>query len=186
MSTENSPFESAERRIDFDLELPEYMREELSRPFGPVFQETELSEYLSDCDQIIAVGDMVCATLVKRGIVPKMMIYDCRTERGPCDVSCEIMENAPGKSVTVDNTAGKLTAMLWNAVADSLESGNITKIRVVGEEDLASLAAIMLADTGDCVIYGIPNEGITVIRTDSEIKSQVKTLLERMRSGRLE
>lgn len=184
MSTESSPFESDDGTITIDLDLPEFLRETLSKPFGPVVTEDELKRYIDDCDRVIAVGDIVTETLIRKNILPHVMIVDFQTRRGPFEEIRDTLRKVDAETITVANPPGKLTAELWNAVAKSIGSARRTKIIVSGEEDLASLAAIMLSDRGDCVIYGIPDEGIAVIRIDAEIRKKAKDILEQMISGR--
>jgi GTP-dependent dephospho-CoA kinase len=185
MSTGNLPFVSADRTISADLELPDDIRDDLAKPYGPILSEEDLAGHIRGCRRVFAIGDMVNVSLVRMGIDPDVMIFDYHTQRGPCEEETkEILKRVEGVSIKVTNPQGKLTADLWNAIAKSTKSAKKTKIEVKGEEDLAALACIELADTGDCVIYGIPNEGISVIRIDENIKSVVSSLLSRMRTGR--
>jgi len=182
MSTGSMPFASADGTIAVDLLLPDELRAELAKPYGPVLNEVDLAGHLRGCRKILAIGDMVGASLVKMGIEPDLMIYDYRTERGPCDEDTKsLLRKVEGMNMKVDNPPGRLTAELWNAVAKAIKTGKKTKIEVLGEEDLASLACIVLGDAGDCVIYGIPNQGISVIRIDDEIKRTVGDIVSRMR-----
>jgi uncharacterized protein (UPF0218 family) len=175
------PFASADGTIAVDLLLPDELRAELAKPFGPVLNEVDLAGHLRGCRRIMAIGDMVGASLVKMGIEPDLMVYDNRTERGPCDEETKgLLRKIEGASMKADNPPGKLTAELWNAVNKAIKAAKKTKIEVSGEEDLASLACIELGDAGDCVIYGIPNQGISVIRIDDEIKRNIGDILSRM------
>jgi len=183
MSTGSLPFVSADGTIAVDLSLPDELRAELAKPYGPVLNEVDLAGHLRGCHRILAIGDMVSESLVKMEIESDLLVFDNRTERGPCgEETKNLLRKADGANVKVENPSGKLTAELWNAVAKALKAGKKTKIEVSGEEDLASLACIELGDAGDCVIYGIPNQGISVIRIDENIKATVGGLLSRMRS----
>lgn len=185
MSTGSLPFVSADRTISADLELPDDLRGELAKPYGPILSEEDLAGHIRGCRRVFAIGDMVNASLVRMGIEPDIMIFDYHTQRGPCEEETkEILKSVEGANIKVTNPQGKLSADLWNAIAKSTKSVRKTKIEVKGEEDLASLACIELADMGDCVIYGIPNEGISVIRIDEDIKRIVSNLLSRMRASK--
>ena len=176
---------SADRTISADLELPDDLRDELAKPYGPILTEEGLAGHIRGCRRVYAIGDMVNASLVRMGIDPDIMIFDYHTQRGPCDEETkELLKRVEGVNIKVTNPQGKLTSELWNAIAKSTKSQKKTKIEVKGEEDLASLACIELADTGDCVIYGVPNEGISVIRIDEDIKRIVGSLLSRMRASK--
>lgn len=180
MSTESLPFESDDGTISVDLILPESMRELLAKPFGPVVNEEELSNQLLGCGRIFTVGDIVTATFIGKGKPPDVMIFDCKTKRGPFEEIKEVLRGVEGRNVTVTNPPGKLTAELWNAIAKAIGSERRTKIYVRGEEDLASLVCVRLGSMGDCVIYGIPDEGIAIIRIDSGIREKVRDVLGQM------
>lgn len=181
MSTGDLPFVSDDGTISLDLGLPESLREKLARPAGSVSSEDGLSERLAGCGRLISVGDMVTVTLVKNGLIPDIAVIDYRTRRGPCDrKSREILSGMQSETVRVENPAGVITADLWNAIARAMRHTSKTKIEVAGEEDLAALACIELADKGDCVIYGIPNQGISTIRIDEEIKREIRAVLGQM------
>lgn len=184
MSTGSLPFVSADGTISADLELPESLRSELAKPYGPILVEEDLAGHLRGCRKIIAIGDMVNVSLAKMGIQPDIMIFDYHTQRGPCqEETKKALRETEGSFIKVTNPPGKLSAELWNAIARSLKTDKVVKIEVKGEEDLASLACIELGDSGDCVIYGIPNEGITVIRIDEDIRRVVSGILSRMQPG---
>ena len=184
MSTGNSPCVSADGTISTDLELPDGLRAELARPYGPVSAEEDLAGHMRGCGRVFAIGDMVNMSLARMGIEPDIMIFDYCTQRGPCeDEVREALRRIEATTVKVTNPKGVLTAELWNTIAKSVRSEIRTKIEVRGEEDLASLACIAIADRGDCVIYGVPNEGISVIRVGEDIKKVVGGILSRMRAG---
>jgi len=184
MTTESLPFVSANGALERDLLLPNSLRERLSKPIGPVISAHEVVGHLRGCGKIYAVGDIVTVSLLEAGIEPDVMIYDLRSQRGPCDGEIIAkLRRAPGNTVKVENPPGRLTVDLWKAIFDASRSNRRIKIEVKGEEDLASLACIELADIGDCVIYGIPNEGMSVIRIGEDVKKICRDILMRMKSG---
>lgn len=175
------PFASVDRTISVDLDLPDELRAELAKPYGPILTEEDLAGHLRGCRRVFAIGDMVNISLVRMNIEPDVMVFDYRTERGPlAEDEGAALRKIEVAEIKVDNPPGKLSAELWNAIVKAIRSGKRTKIEVNGEEDLASLACIELGDKGDCVIYGIPNEGITVIRIDEDIKKIAEGILARM------
>ena len=184
MSTGSLPFVSADRTISKDLLLPDSLREELAKPIGPIISSHEVAGYIRGCGRIYSVGDMVTTSLLEVGIEPDIMIFDFKTQRGPCDAdTIRRLHMADGGTIKVENPPGRLTAELWNAIAKSSKSNKSMKIEVKGEEDMASLACIEIADIGDCVIYGIPDEGISAIRIDDEVKKIVRAILLKMTSS---
>lgn len=184
MSTGSLRFVSDNGNISYDLLLPNELRERLSKPFGAVASGERLSECIKNCTRVISVGDIVSWTLLSGGIEPHLIVFDMRTRRGPCD-KLEQHRGAEGVlRLKATNPPGRLSVALWNAIAGALQSRKRTEIEVDGEEDLASLACIYLADPGDCVIYGIPDVGIDIVEVDNEIKEIVAGILREMTVGR--
>jgi len=52
-------------------------------------------------------------------------------------------------------------------------------VKVIGEEDLAGVPAILLSPLGTVVLYGQPQEGIVVVKVTEEKKRQLLQLLDR-------
>ncbi len=51
---------------------------------------------------------------------------------------------------------------------------------VDGEEDLATLPAILYAPLGSAVVYGQPNEGSVLVMVTPEKKKQIENLMKQM------
>ena len=117
-------------------------------------------------EKVIAIGDVVVENLLKVGIEPAMMIVDGRSLREPLGTTIEC-------DITVKNPQSEITAELIEAIKKGYK-----KIFVEGEEDLASLPAILYADKNSLIVYGQPSEGIMVIRPTEENKKKVKKTLE--------
>ena len=69
---------------------------------------------------------------------------------------------------------------LIELIKDSLAGAERIKIVVNGEEDLATLPAILYAPLGSAVVYGQPNEGSVLVEVTLEKKEQIKDLMKRM------
>jgi len=177
-------FVSDDGKISYDLLLPEELRERLSKPFGAVLSGELIGERLKGYARIISVGDMVSWSLLSGGVEPHLVVFDMRTRRGPCDKLKQYRGTEGVLKLKAKNPSGRLSASLWNAVAGALRSRNRTEIEVDGEEDLASLACIYLANPGDCVIYGIPDVGIDIVEVNEETKEIVAGILQQMTIGR--
>jgi uncharacterized protein (UPF0218 family) len=124
-----------------------------------------LKKMLKD-EKVIAIGDVVAENLLKVGIEPAMMIVDGKSLREPIDTTIEC-------DITVKNPQSEITDELIEAIKKGYK-----KIFVEGEEDLASLPAILYADENSVIVYGQPSEGIMVIRPTEENKKKVKKTLE--------
>lgn len=157
--------------------LPDDLRDDLKSPLGPVF--TDVDELLALVDgPLVAVGDVVTATLVRAGRPPDLAVVDGRTERGPVDDG--VADLVPEPDVTVENPAATLAAELVEAVRDGLEAGGPTTVLVDGEEDLAVLPALLLAPTGATVVYGQPGEGMVVVGVYDGVRDRARAWLETM------
>ena len=133
-------------------------------------------------EYIITVGDICTIKINEQVRMPDLSIIDFKTKRD-CPLSAEqrsIMDQIGEKIVNVNNNAGTISDELWNAVKVAISDNVKTRIVVEGEEDLATLAAISLADLGAKVIYGMPDKGMVVVDVNKRSKKRANSLLERM------
>ncbi|MEM4069082.1 MAG: DUF359 domain-containing protein, partial [Thermoplasmatales archaeon] len=65
---------------------------------------------------------------------------------------------------------------------EAIRSKGNTIIEVEGEEDLASIPAIVLAPDGAIVIYGVPDKGIAVYEVGEVLRKSVTDLISTIRS----
>ncbi|MBS3772852.1 MAG: GTP-dependent dephospho-CoA kinase family protein [Candidatus Thermoplasmatota archaeon] len=159
--------------------LPPDKRGMLRQPIGAVLQEDELDGELSR--PLVTVGDMVTATVRRRGVEPDLAVVDYQVERSPCGPRVKQAVQDAGVTVRqVANPAGVITDELWQAIEAGLAGDTSTRIEVDGEEDLASLAAIMLAPLGATVVYGLPSRGIARVTVTEDSKAKVKHVLQDM------
>ncbi|HID73959.1 MAG TPA: DUF359 domain-containing protein [Thermoplasmata archaeon] len=139
---------------------------------GPVVTEDDLPDILSGHDTIITVGDMVTATCLRLGFRPHLVVIDGRTRRGEHpEVVLDSYE-----ILWVTNPPATITPDLWDLVIAGIEQGDVA-IFVVGEEDLASLPAILYAPLGAVVLYGVPDEGVATVVVGPEEKRRVEGVL---------
>ena len=159
------------------LELPEDLRGAFKDPLGPVFTDPE--SLLADAGTpLVAVGDVVTTHLLDAGYRPHVAIIDGRTERERVDES--ISQRLPAADVTVTNPPATLSRGLLDALLDALARDDPTVIEVEGEEDLATLPAILAVPTGGSVVYGQPGEGMVLVPVTDETRSLARDLLTRM------
>lgn len=163
--------------------LPDDMREELREPLGILIREEPPSSIQRlrgliatfSPPMLIAVGDVVAKNIVSAGIEIKIAIIDGRTRRA---------EVGPGRfpgfvPQPLTNPQAHITEAAWEKLGAALTSSKKTVIEVKGEEDLLSIPAVLLAPEGSFVIYGLPGEGMVVVRCDSQAKAHVNDLLAR-------
>jgi hypothetical protein len=171
------------------LSLPSDLRESFKEPLGPVYTDAEA--LLADADRpVIAVGDVVAYHLREAGFRPAAAVIDGRTEREAVDEEIRETLSDPDNRRDVANAPGTLGEPLLTALADAvgdLATGadsavdpDPVTIVVDGEEDLATLPAVLVAPIGATVVYGQPGEGMVRVAVTSDAKAEMRSLLERM------
>lgn len=159
------------------LELPEALRSELKEPLGPI--ETDAPDLLAAAGTpLVAVGDVVTYHLTQAGGRPDLSVFDDRTDRRPLEEG--IGGALPVADRHVENPSATLTDDLLVAIVDGLDAGEPLHVCVNGEEDLATLPAIMAVADGASVVYGQPGEGMVHVRVTPETRDRARDLLLRM------
>jgi|YelNatPaOPRAMG01_1025707.scaffolds.fasta_scaffold06207_9 uncharacterized protein (UPF0218 family) len=164
-------------KFDRDLVIPQEYREFFSRPPDVLVTKESQIEFLFT-KMLITVGDIVTATAVRHKIVPKVAVIDFKTKRN------EPIVPLPSKwerNVKVKNPPGCISVELWNSIDEALRAKGNTLIEVDGEDDLASVPAIILAPEGAIVIYGVPDKGIAVYEVGENLKKNVVNLIQKIR-----
>ncbi|HKJ58699.1 MAG TPA: GTP-dependent dephospho-CoA kinase family protein [Halobacteriales archaeon] len=159
------------------LTLPDDLRGDLKEPWGPVF--TDADALLAEAGgPLIAVGDVVTYHLEAAGREPDVSLVDEMTERSAVD---EDVREALGEAdVAVESPAAALTDDLLEALVEAIDSDGAVRIHVDGEEDLATLPAIVAAPDGASVVYGQPGEGMVLVSVTPETREAAESFLRRM------
>lgn len=160
--------------------LPDELRPRLKEPLGPVHDADEAYETLRKALFVITIGDVTTLEMVERGIEPRVAVVDFKTQREKDDDLRQQLIQVGERTVEVDNPAAEITSELWDALAKAIGEDVPTLIKVTGEEDLATLPAVLLAPEGAFVAYGQPGEGVVTIEVDDETREMVKTILAEM------
>lgn len=163
------------------LRLPASLREALAEPAGPVYTDAEA--LLADAGRpLVAVGDIVTYHLLEAGVTPAVALVDERTERSAVEpaVSARITGASFGVVREVTNPAGTLTADLLSALGEAVRTTDPTLVAVDGEEDLATLPAVLAAPEGGTVVYGQPGEGMVRVAVGRDSTARMRALLGRM------
>jgi uncharacterized protein (UPF0218 family) len=164
--------------------LPEKLRDELKKPLGKLFKEKELLNFIKNEKYIVSIGDLVTYTLLKNNVKPLMCIVDYKTKRKTCSKNIiEIIKSYGDEKIKVENPPGCITNELWDSINDSYKKISIKKIiiEVKGEEDLATLPALILAPNRDVtIIYGMPDKGVVVVKAIEENIIKAKNIINEM------
>jgi uncharacterized protein (UPF0218 family) len=179
--------------------LPEGLRRELAGAFGPIVQSNELVAALEGADIVLAVGDVVSLTLKTLKVTPRLFVCDYQTQRGlpgkggPGAMAAAAKDAANEKTLyelelgswgelafRVRNPAASITREAWDAIRLGLqhEEGPV-RVVVEGEEDLLGIPCFLEAPVGSVVLYGMPDQGVVVVRVDAAFKARVAALLAR-------
>ncbi len=159
---------------DTDLRLEEESREELKKTLGPVVKG-ELPEKYIDKEPLIAVGDVVTDILLGQDIEPDVAIVDGKTRRGEFE-----RDWTEEKTINIRNPPEVIKQESWNAIQDALSSEKPAFIKVDGEEDLLSLAAIALCPLKGLVVYGVPSKGMVINEVSEDIKDKTWEVINKM------
>ena len=169
------------------LTLPDSLRDAFKDPLGPVTtdatallaaSEATRDDYGGDAP-IVAVGDMVTYHLHEAGRVPDVAVVDGQTEREAVREEVEVaLAAADVRRIPVANPAASLSADLLSALAAALADNEPVWIEVTGEEDLATVPAILAAPDGASVVYGQPGEGMVRVPVTPETRVEIRELFE--------
>ncbi len=124
---------------------------------------------------VVAVGDVVSRETLLAKIPVDVRIVDMMTLRK----STESTEYPSKRVFKARNPAGVITMGAWSVVREALSARNAV-VWVEGEEDLLTLPCVLESPDHSIVLYGQPREGLVVVRSSREKKSEVRALLERM------
>lgn len=171
------------------LRMPEDVRGELSKGAGVIvegrdFRETALKtlHLLSECNIVIAVGDVVCRSLIHAGLLPDVCVIDGRTLRRDVSGAEVIGEELFDEVVTVCNPPAHITVEAMDALRRAFSiarKGGRVLVKVEGEEDLLALYALTLVKHGECIVYGMPGKGVGVMTADDELKRYAGRILSK-------
>ncbi len=166
------------------LKLPDEVRQLLKRPLGQLFPNvTAAIERLRQLHppRLIAVGDVVTAELIEGGLRPDVAVVDMKVMRLPADEKTKrAVETFEAKVVRVENQAGTITPGLREALGAAKPP---LKIVVEGEEDLATLPAVLSAPLGSAVVYGQPGEGLVLVEVTEPKRREIEMLLKQFKTS---
>lgn len=163
------------------MKLPLEVRPRLKRPLGELFSSTAKAvERLKQLRpaRLIAVGDVVAADLLAAGLKPDTLVVDFKVMRAPAGEEVkEPIDAFEAKVIKVKNPAGTITPELRRA----LEVTPPVKVIVDGEEDLATIPAVLAAPIGSVVAYGQPDEGMVLVKVTEQKKREFQELFKLFR-----
>lgn len=161
------------------VRLPDAQRGAFKEPLGDVHTEVD-AVLRTGGEPVIAIGDVVTATLVRDDYHPAVAVVDGRTERTAVEPEVRSAVGTIERSISVPNPPATITRELVVAIVTALGADGPVRIDVDGEEDLATLPAILAAPVGATVVYGQPGEGMVAVLVSEQSTSATRDLLRRM------
>ncbi len=148
--------------------LPSYLKKKLRFPFGKLFTNKELIQFLFQHRQefIIAVGDFVAFQLISSRISPDVIIYDLKNKRRRVKGAIRsVIAKFRSRQIIVRNPPSTISNELEKNM-QFIKRGKPAKpvkVLVKGEEDLAALLAVIYAPINSFVLYGMPFKNRAVL-----------------------
>jgi uncharacterized protein (UPF0218 family) len=161
------------------LRLPRELRSAFKDPLGPLYEDPE--HLLVDAGTpVVAVGDVVTYHLNRVGRVPDVAIIDGQTKREAVGETVREATADPETRFEAVNEAGVISEDLLITLRRALADPDPVTIVVDGEEDLATLPAIVAAPVGASVVYGQPDEGMVLVDVTEARREELRALMRRM------
>ena len=162
--------------LQLDTENNDLIKD-LKKPLGKLYPDFEDAiDEIKSSEFLISVGDATFANLTKYELYPNIGIIDNLIQRK--NHTHDVIR--ADHILKADNPAGYLTDDLWETIGQALElsdTGECYVIEVAGEEDLAVLPCILLANPETTILYGQPNEGLVLLKA-RELKNKAQMLID--------
>jgi uncharacterized protein (UPF0218 family) len=164
--------------------MPGDLRNILNQPIGKLLSGDALFKELRQCPHMVSIGDQVTYTLLHHNLLPRIAIVDFIIKRSEYPEEMrKTIQSFGSRVIQVSNPPGCITKELMDALREAFAqelSSLSLRIEVDGEEDLASLAAILLAPNDVTIIYGLPDKGVIVVPATEDNKERVRAVLAKM------
>lgn len=161
--------------------LQEKDREAFRIPLGQVYTSIEDITQLYPKRTIIAVGDVIANALFTTGFQANISIIDGRTRRNEVVESKKLEQT--GKLWQTSNQAGTINQEAVTTLKAALDEYSQTSqkqvIRVLGEEDLLAIPAILLSPLKTIVVYGLFGQGIVLVEVSEQNKHDLYHLFRK-------
>lgn len=167
------------------MRLPESLREQLKKPLGLLIQNSQanketIQKHIQNDSFVTAVGDATTENLLNFGIIPDLQIVDNQEKR---KMRKSVSEDTINTKLSCKNPAGEISQESIDVIKAAFKSKTPVRITVDGEEDLLVIPVCIHSPKNSIVMYGQPNEGLVVVRVDTEIRNKAQKLLDSMING---
>ncbi len=163
------------------MHLPEKLRDNLKKPLGILLKDSETTKEnilknISPNSFIISVGDATTEKLIKYNIIPSLQIVDSLEKRMKRDLPSGNVKT----TLQCTNPPAEITEESISTIKKALQSSKPARIIVIGEEDLLVLPVSVLAPENSIIMYGQPNEGLVIVKINSEIRNKAQSIMDSM------
>ena len=164
------------------MRLPESLRKQLKIPFGILLPSQQVNrnniqKHLSEKTFLITVGDATTENMINLGIVPSLQIIDTQEKRKERK---SLSIKGVNTTLSCRNPAGEITQECITTIKNGFNSKSPVRITVDGEEDLLVIPVCIFAPSNAIVMYGQPNEGLVIVKIDTEIRDKAQKILDSM------
>ena len=154
--------------LRLDAELNKDVIANLKKPLGVLYPNFEDAiDVIKSSEFLISVGDATFKNLTDNELYPNIGIIDNLIQR----------KNHTHEIIRANHI---LKANNWETIGQALElsnNGECYVIEVAGEEDLAVLPCILMANPETTILYGQPNEGLVVLKA-GDLKNKAQKLID--------
>jgi len=162
------------------VHLPENLRDSLKNPLGILVKESDTTKEnilknIPAGSFVITVGDATTEKLIKYGIIPSLQIVDGLEKRSKRELPSSLVKT----TFSCNNPPAQITQKSIDVIKEALQVPP-ARITVTGEEDLLVLPVCVFAPENSVVLYGQPNEGLVIIRINSEIRNKAQSIMNSM------
>ena len=157
-----------ENLFKIDVILSDAQRQFFSEPQGEIINlETFKSPKLRPGKSVAVVGDESLETFINNQWNYILGVFDKRRARQ--DVYSEVIDSLKIDERT-SNSPGLISVQLIKSLKSALSTTQKKHVFVEGEEDLATVALVLLLPLGSYVYYGQPDQGIVEIEITEQLK----------------
>ncbi|MGI0011018.1 MAG: GTP-dependent dephospho-CoA kinase family protein [Nitrosopumilaceae archaeon] len=161
------------------MHLPENLRDSLKKPLGILIKDSETTKenILKNIPQgsfVISVGDATTEKLIRYGITPSLQIVDGLEKRFK-----RMLPSSTATTFSCHNPPAQITEESLGVIKKALQVPP-ARIIIIGEEDLLVLPVCVYAPENSIVMYGQPNEGLVIVRINSEIRNKALSIMDSM------
>ena len=152
------------------MRLPAELRTLLASPRGVLITDDSVLPEILKGKEIITVGDVTTKRCLELGLVPRTAVFDGRTRR-----STWVELGATNGVLETVNPPGTICLEAVRTIKRAIAERKW--VRVLGEEDLLAMPALLASEDGWALLYGQPGAGVVLVEANEATKAHFRELL---------